>query len=384
MNDFIFSFPTQIIFGKDRHLLVGKRIREHGQKVLLLYGSERLKQNGLLRKLEDLLTASLVEFVTLGGVQPNPTVSLVETGIELCQKENIDCILAVGGGSVIDSAKAISMGRFATGGVWNLFTGKEPIPQQAMPIGVVVTIPATASEANCVAVLSNQETNQKRVVANPACIPKFAILNPELTLSIPKEQTAIAAADIFSHCFERYVDQRRQSRVWDSLCEATMKTVAELTPKLLQKLEDYELRSDMMWAATVAHSDMLGPGGDYACHGLSHVLTSVYGIPHGMALGMILPAWAEHVYTQSPDVFRRFAQNVWGVAEPGTGIKCLKQWVRTIGLPICLAETGMTAFQPKNDAATLAEKAFSDEIDFLGGGLTKIRKKDAIAIFSRL
>ena len=291
MINFEFSLPTAIKFGKDAHLEVGKLISRLGSKVLIHYGSDRIRKSGLLDRIEKLLEQQGVAFVEYGGVRSNPSVETAQKAVMLCKAENVDCILAIGGGSVIDSAKAIALGALSDADLWDIYSGKSPVPEKAIPIGAIITIPATGSEANGVSVLSNYEMQDKRAISNPLCIPRFAVLNPEFTASIPARDTAVAAADIFSHCFERYFDLRRKSQIWNSLCEAAMKSVIDITPKLLKNLDNYELRSEMMWSATVAHSNMLGPGGDFACHGLAHALTVKHEIPHGAALALVMPAW---------------------------------------------------------------------------------------------
>ena len=380
MNNFEFSFPTMIKFGKDAHMQTGNLLSNVGKKALIHFGSDRIRKSGFLELIENLLQKEGVEYIEFGGVQANPSVEMVEKGVELCRQEKVDCILAIGGGSVVDSAKAIAMGVFSDGGIWDMYSGKSALPSKALPIGVIVTIPATASEANCLSVISNYEEHDKRVLGNPACTPKFAILNPELTVTISAYQTAVAAADIFSHCFERYVDLRRGSILWDALCEATMKTVIEVTPKLIQEPNNYDLRCELMWAATVAHSDMLGTGGDFACHGLSHVLTSVYGLPHGEALGLIMPAWSTYVVEKAREKFKTFGENVWGIEDGQSAIASMKNFINAIGLPTNMNQTDIKEYDPKE----LADHAFAGEEEFLGGGLTRINQEDAEAIFRLL
>ena len=230
----------------------------------------------------------------------------------------------------------------------DIYSGKSEIQGKALPIGVIITIPATGSEANGVSVLSNYDTKDKRAISNALCVPRFAILNPELTKGIPRYETAVAAADIFSHCFERYFDLRRESRIWNSLCEAAMKTIVEVTPKLLDNLENYELRSELMWAATVAHSNILGPGGDFACHALAHPLTIQYQIPHGAALALIMPAWSRIMSLRAPDPFCAFSRNVWDADTAGEGVKRLTGFLRRLGLPLKLSDAGVDTFNRRN------------------------------------
>lgn len=380
MIDFNFSIPTEIKFGRGTHLETGTLVRGLGRKVLIHYGSDRIRKSGLLEQIEGQLKQEGVAFVEWGGVRPNPSVEDARKAAQRCKAEGIDCILAIGGGSVVDSAKAIAMGARFDGDLWSIYCGEKPVPADPLPVGVVLTIPATGSEANGVSVLSNYELGDKAAIASPASIPKFAVLNPELTLSIPQKETAIAAADIFSHCFERYFDLRRTSRIWDELCEGAMRTVAGITPSLLGDLKNYDLRSELMWSATVAHSNMLGPGGDFACHGLAHVLTVEFGIPHGAALALIMPAWSSYAYPHASKRFDQFAATVWGEADGLAGIEKLTEFLRALGLAASLGEWGVVEFDPEQ----LADKAFAHGQEYLGGGLMKITRSDAEAIYHKL
>lgn len=380
MINFEFSVPTAIKFGRDSHLETGKLIGGLGKKVLIHYGSERIKKNGLLSQVEKLLREEGVTFIEYGGVQANPSVETAEKAVAICKKEKVDCILAIGGGSVVDSAKAIAIGAFSEAGLWDIYSGKSTMPDKALPIGVIITIPATGSEANGVSVLSNYKKQDKRAILNSGCIPKFAILNPELTISIPAYDTAIAAVDIFSHCFERYFDLRRESRIWDSLCEATMKTIIDVAPKLLCDLNDYALRSEIMWSATVAHSNMLGTGGDFACHGLAHALTVKYNIPHGAALALIMPAWSNYMYKNFKEKFDEFGKKVWNVQNGEEAIACMIKFLKSLGLSIKLQEAGVKEFAPED----LVEQAFIHGEEYLGGGLGKVYKSDAEEIYRLL
>jgi Uncharacterized oxidoreductases, Fe-dependent alcohol dehydrogenase family len=380
MINFEFSIPTQIKFGRDAHLETGAMMKRLGRKAMIHYGSERVKHSGLVELIEKQLTDEGLSFVEYGGVRPNPSVELSQNAAELCRREGIDCILAIGGGSVIDSAKAIALGACRDSKLWDIYSGKSKIPDRALPIGVIITIPATGSEANGVSVLSNYGTKDKRAISNPLCIPSFAILNPELTKGIPRYETAVAAADIFSHCFERYFDLRRESRIWNSLCEAAMKTIVEVTPKLLDDLENYELRSELMWSATVAHSNILGPGGDFACHALAHPLTIQYQIPHGAALALIMPEWSRSMSLRAPDQFLEFARNVWNADTAEEGIQRLSQFLNRLGLPMKLADAGVDTFRPEE----LVQLAFAHGEEFLGGGFERIFRPDAEAIYQLL
>ena len=380
MINFEFSIPTIIKFGLDSHLETGSMMKNFGRKVLIHYGSERVKRTGLIEQVERQFVKEGISFIEYGGVRPNPSVELAQDAAELCKREQIDCILAIGGGSVIDSAKAIALGACSSAALWDIYSGKSSVPDQALPLGVIITIPATGSEANGVSVLSNYSTKDKRAISNSLCVPRVAILNPELTKGLPRYETAVAAADIFSHCFERYFDLRRGSRIWDSLCEASMKTVIDVTPQLLDDLQNYEFRSELMWTATVAHSNMLGPGGDFGCHSLAHALTVKYEIPHGAALALIMPAWCSYMYEFSRERFDSFGQNVWRVKNGEEAIKELKRFIKLLGLPGNLNDAGVTEYCPEE----LTKQAFIHGEEYLGGGLKKVSKSDADAIFQLL
>ena len=380
MINFEFSIPTELKFGRGSHLETGKLIGRIGKKVLIHYGSDRIKKNGLLDQVENMLSEEGVSFIEYGGVKANPSVETAEKAIAICKKEKIDCILAIGGGSVVDSSKAIALGARSDEDIWNIYSGKSVVPDRALPIGVIITIPATGSEANGVSVLSNYKIQDKRGISTPVCIPKFAILNPELTISISAYDTAIAVADIFSHCFERYFDLRRESRILDSLCEATMKTIIDIAPRLLSDLNDYALRSEIMWSATVAHSNMLGTGGDFACHSLAHALTVKYNIPHGAALALIMPAWSKYMLKSFKEKYNVFGRNVWNVSSGEESIESMVGFFELLRLPIKLREVGIIEFRPEE----LAEQAFAHGEEYLGGGLCKVYQSDAEEIYRSL
>ncbi len=380
MINFEFSIPTIIHFGRDSHFETGRLLSKIGKNALILYGSERIVKSGLFDCIQNLLLNEGISCTPYGGVKPNPSIETAKEGIAICKRERIDCILAIGGGSVVDCAKAIALGAKSNQDPWDIYTGKIEAPQNSLPIGVIITIPATGSEANGVSVLSNYSKKDKRVIVSEACIPKFAILNPDITKGIPRYETSVAAMDIFSHCFERYFDLRRESRIWDSLCEATMKTMIELTPKLIRDLSNYELRSELMWIATVAHSNMLGTGGDFGCHSLAHAVTIQHKIPHGAALALVMPAWVTHMYQFSKDKFDSFGQCVWGVKNGIESIDALKKFIKSLGLPITLKETGVA----NACIDDLTKQAFSHGEAYLGGGFGKIYQADAEAIFRLL
>ncbi len=376
MINFEFSINTQIIFGKEAQLKIGELTAEFGKKVLIHYGSDRIKKNGILKQIINLLEEKNIKHIEFGGAKSNPDIEFAQEGAELCKKENIDMILAIGGGSVIDSAKAIAIGACTDHLIWDIYKNRTEV-KDALPIGVVVTIPATASESNGMSVLSNYNTHEKIAFYCKKTLPKFAILNPEYTLSISKYNTAIAAIDIFSHAFERYFDLRRNSLLWDSMCESVMKLVIEITPKLMKKPEDYQLRSEIMWAASVAHNNMLGPGGDFPCHELAHSLTAEYGLAHGAALAIIMPAWCKYILSKHENKFKDFGENVWNV---DNGEKAISKFIKFIhGLDI---NTNLDVAEIEDaDIDKLTSLAFKEKSYTFGGGIELIDKNAAKEIF---
>lgn len=376
MINFEFSLNTQIFFGRGTQLKTGELTAQYGKKVLIHYGSDRIKRNGILDEIVALLKKQNIEYIEFGGVNSNPDVELAQKGAELCKNKNIDMILAIGGGSVIDSAKAIAIGACSKKPIWEIYKNSLEV-KEALPIGVVVTMPATASESNAMSVLSNYCVHEKRAFYCKNTLPKFAILNPEYTLSISTYNTAIAAIDIFSHAFERYFDLRRKSLLWDSMCEAVMKVIIEIAPKLMDNPEDYQMRSELMWAASVAHNNMLGPGGDFTSHELSHILTAEYGLPHGAALAIIMPAWCNYVLERHENKFTEFAKNVWNVNDGEKAIEQFVQFIQQLALPTNLKMAGIKDV----DIDKLTSLAFKEENTVIGGGTEQINEEAAKMIF---
>lgn len=338
MYTFSMSIPTVIRFGPGEVRNVGIAMKECADTVLLLYGSERIFRCGTGAGIVADLEEAGCRVVRLGGVPANTDSQFIDQAIQIVRSEEINGILAVGGGSVIDSAKAIAVGACANKGILEVFRSGET-GDFVLPLGAVVTIPATGSEANAVAVITDHETHRKYTGRFPQAKPRFAILDPELTLSVPPQQTAIGGFDIFSHAFERYFDLRRGSVLLDELTLALMRTVVECLPALVKDPENLKLRSEIMFAATVAHSDMLGPGGDFGCHGLSHFLTEVHGISHGGGLAMLIPAWCQVMRHHDEERFRTFYRGVFGVEDLEEGQRRLEGFVQAIGLPRKVGET---------------------------------------------
>ncbi len=347
MQNFTFQNRTKIIFGKDTEEQVGKEVRRYSDKILFLYGGGSIKKYGIYDRVMDPLNEAGIEVVELGGVQPNPRLSLVKEGIEVCRENGIEFILAVGGGSVIDTAKAISIGVPYEGDVWDFYSINKAV-DKSLPIGTVLTIPAAGSESSPGSVITKEEGGYKRDVVDNELRPEFSILNPEFTYTLPEYQTASGAADIMAHVMERYFTHEENVGLTDRLCEGTLRIIIQNTPIVLKEPKNYEARAEITWASTVAHNDLLGTGRveDWASHNIEHELSGMYDITHGAGLAIVFPAWMEYVYNENVERFAQFATRVWGKETnyyslertAREGIKALKDFFRDIGLPTSLEE----------------------------------------------
>ena len=349
MKDFTYYAPTRIVFGKESEEKLPQLIRQYGgKKVLVHYGGGSAKRSGLLDKVFTMLDDAGIAYVALGGVVPNPVLSLVKQGIDLCHKEQVDFILAVGGGSVIDSSKAIGYGVGYDGDVWDFWDGKA-VPQSCLPIGVVLTIPAAGSEMSSSCVITNEEGMLKRGVNSDLCRCKFAIMNPERTYTLPKFQTAAGATDIMMHTMERYFSKYEDAMLTDAIAEALLRTVKTATLTALQNPEDYRSRAAIMWAGSLSHNDLTecGTEKDFACHKLEHELSGLFGVTHGAGLAAIWGSWARYVMNRHIDRFVKFAIEVMGVpkdniekplATATTGVRNLENFFHEIGMPTNIPE----------------------------------------------
>lgn len=350
MQNFRFLNRTEIIFGKGTQHQVGEETAKYGSKVLLHYGGGHIKKSGLYNDVTASLKDAGVAYVELGGVQPNPRLKLVREGIALGKREGVDFILAVGGGSVIDSAKAIAAGVRYDGDVWDFFTGKADV-KDMIPVGAVLTIPAAGSEASDGSVVTDWEAGNKRHFGSPLARPKFAIMNPELTYTLPPYQTACGAADIMAHIMERYFTNEPDVELTDRLCEATLKTMISNVPKVLGNPNNYAACAEIMWAGTLAHNDLFSTGriGDWASHMIEHELSAINDVTHGAGLAIVFPAFLKYVYKHDIDRFVQFAVRVWNVEQDYfgpektalEGIARLKAFFVFIGLPTSLGEIGI-------------------------------------------
>ena len=345
MKNFNYYAPTQVAFGRNTESQVAELVKKHGgSKVLIHYGGQSAIRSGLLAKVEQILTEAGIAYVKLGGVKPNPRLSLVRKGIELCKEENVDFLLAVGGGSVIDSCKAISSGRFYQGDVWTLYEHKDHATQY-LPIGCILTIPAAGSEMSNGSVITNDEVESW--LKKDYCVDefrcKFAIMNPELTFTLPAWQTACGITDMMMHTMERYFSKDDDMETTDAIAEAILRTCMKEGPLVLANPTDYTCRANIMWAGTLAHNDLTGCGttGDWATHNIEHELSGLFDVSHGAGLAAVWGSWARYTRNENLPRFARFAHNVMGIDTTNmsdmeaseTGIKAMEQFFRSIGMP---------------------------------------------------
>lgn len=363
MDNFTYHNATKIVFGRNVEAGVGLETRRWAKKVLLHTGQGSVKRSGLFDRVTQSLEAAGVEWVELSGVQPNPRLSLVHEGIRLCRAQGVGFILAVGGGSVIDSAKAIAAGVPYSGEVWDFYEGKKS-PQEALPVGCVLTIPAAGSETSGSTVITNENGELKRGLTSTEFLrPVFSFLNPELTITLPVYETAVGASDIMAHVLERYFTNTVHVDFSDRLCEAVLRGVIRNLPLVLAHPQDYDSRAELMWLGTQAHSDLIGMGreGDWASHDIEHELSGLYDVPHGAGLATIFPAWMKTVYRHDLPRFVQFAVRVWGVEMDHQnpektaleGIARYQGFLNSCGLPTSLEDLGV----PRDQWETMAEKA---------------------------
>lgn len=357
MNNFRFCSPTEFIFGKDTQKEAGKTLKEYGAvKVLIVYGGESAEKSGLISDITASLDKAELPYCILKGIRPNPTDDRVYEGIATAVAEGVNYILAVGGGSVIDTAKAISVGAVYSGDFWDFFT-KKAKPMAALPIGVVLTIPAAGSEASWSCVITRKETLQKISIGTNLVRPRFAIMNPVLTMTLPWNQTAYGIVDMLCHIYERYFSNTPAQLV-NAYSEAIMTDIMDQALTLKIDGDNYDARADVMWASTLAHNGLCGVGKeeDWATHRLEHEVSALYDVPHGAGLACIAPAWMEFVGKKNPDMLWRFSINVMSVNPAGKtteeiieeGISNLKNFYHDLGLTTSLTE--LVGKEPDIDA----------------------------------
>jgi alcohol dehydrogenase YqhD (iron-dependent ADH family) len=348
--------------------------------VLIHYGGGSIKKTGLYDKVVMSLRQAGIEIIELAGAMPNPRLNLVKEGIKICRENGVDFILAVGGGSAIDSAKAIAVGVPYNGDVWDFFDGKAQA-KDALPIGVVLTIPAAGSEASPNSVITNEDGLYKRGMYSKLIMPVFSILNPELTYTLPNYQTACGTADIMAHIMERYFTNVTHADLTDRLCEATLKTIIKNVPIALEEPDNYDARAEILWAGTVAHNGLLGTGRieDWASHNIEHEISALYDVAHGAGLAVVFPAWMKYVYKNNVDRFVQFAVRVWNVEmnfeDPERtaldGISRITQFFKSIGLPVTLKEMDV----PEDRLQEMASKCTMEGKSSIGSFM-KLHKED--------
>ena len=372
MNNFVFISPTEFVFGKGTENKVGSLATKYGaNKVLIVYGKGHAVKSGLLQRVEDSLMNEGIMCYKIGDIAPNPTDDKVYEGIEIARTYHVDFMIAVGGGSVIDTAKAIAAGVPYEGDFWDFFQGTARV-KQALPIGVVLTIPAAGSEASGNSVITKRDGLHKLSIRTDRELrPKFSIMNPELTISLSPWQTACGIADMMSHIMERYFTNTTDVELTDRLCEGTLKAIIQEAHKVMLDPSNYEVRANIMWAATIAHNGLCGVGReeDWASHFLEHEVSAVYGVTHGAGLAVIQPAWLNWVSNHRPEKVAQFAERVWNVEKRKDlrmmtveGVFAYKKFLKSIGLPTSFRELGIE----KPDIDKVVYKLHEDKGEFIG------------------
>ena len=351
MNNFEYCNPTKILFGRNSEAKVGVETAAYSKKILLHFGGGSIKASGLYDRVTASLKAAGVEWIELGGVKPNPRLSLVHEGVRLCKEHQLGLVLAVGGGSVIDSAKAIAMGAVIDHDVWDFYLGKGA-PKAALPVATVLTIPAAGSESSTGTVITKEEGWLKRAVNSELIYPRFSVLNPELPMTLPPFQVACGAMDISAHLMERYFTNVKNVSFTDRLIEGTLKTIIRQAPLILKNPKDYDAWSEFMWAGTIAHNNLLNTGriGDWASHDIEHEISGIYDVAHGAGLAVVFPAWMKHVLHHDLDRFVQWAVRVWNVeldvfnpeAVAREGIARMEAFFQSLGLGTRMADLGIT------------------------------------------
>ncbi|MCD7035763.1 iron-containing alcohol dehydrogenase [Metabacillus sp. GX 13764] len=382
MENFTYQNPTKLIFGKGQAEELKNEVPKYGKKVLLAYGGGSIKRSGLYDQVLSLLKEIGAEVSELAGIEPNPRLSTVQKGVEICKNNNIDFILAVGGGSVIDCTKAIAAGAKYDGDAWDIVT-KKHTPSDALPFGTVLTLAATGSEMNSGSVITNWETKEKYGWGSPLTFPKFSILDPVNTFSVPKDHTIYGMVDMMSHVFESYFRNTTNALLQDRMCESVLKTVIETAPKLIEDLENYELRETILYSGTIALNGILqmGARGDWATHNIEHAVSAVYDIPHAGGLAILFPNWMKHNLDVNLSRFKQLAVRVFEVSEEGKsdrdialeGIEKLREFWSSLGAPSRLADYDIT----DENIELMADKAMANG-PF--GNFNKLQKQDVTDI----
>lgn len=383
MQNFTFWNPTKLIFGKGQLEQVKSEIPRYGKKVLVVYGGGSIKRSGLYDQVINLLNEIDAQVFELPGVEPNPRITTARKGVEICKNEGIDVLLAVGGGSVIDCTKLIAAGAKYDGDAWDLVTRKAAV-NEALPFGTVLTLAATGSEMNSGSVITNWETNEKYGWGSPFTFPKFSILDPIHTFSVPRDQTIYGIVDMMSHVLEHYFHLEGNTLFQDRMCESLLITVMETAPQLLENLESYEHRATILYSGTMALNGILNMGyrGDWATHNLEHAVSAVYDIPHGGGLAILFPHWMKHNLNVKPERFQQLAVRVFRVDPAGktaeeaglAGIQKLREYWNSIGAPTRLADYNI-------DDSKLEIMADRAMVYGEFGNFTKLNREDVLTIY---
>lgn len=377
MENFVFHNETKLIFGKGTIGKIGEEIKSAGfKKVLMLCGGGSIKKNGVYDQVVASLKNSGVEWVEVWGVKPNPVLSKVHEAIEVARKEKVEAILGVGGGSVIDSSKAVAAGVLYEGDIWDAFIGKYKV-QKALPIFAVLTISATGTEMNGNAVVTNEKTLEKFAVSSKALYPKVSIIDPSVQASLPREQTVYGAVDAIAHILEYYFDGS-DSLAQNELSEGLIRTIMTCTERLLEDPNDYESRANFAWSATLALNGLTAAGrrgGDWACHRIEHSLSAIYDIAHGAGLAIVFPAWMKYVWREKPEQFVRFSKKIFSIEGDGEqavlkGIEAFKGWLKKVGAPVSLKDVNI----PAQDLDKIVDNVFRRDEPF--GTLKKLGRSD--------
>ncbi len=384
MNNFVFYSPTEFVFGKATEMQVGALARKHGaRKVMIVYGGGSVVRSGLLDRVKQSLQEAGIEYCLMGGVQPNPVDTKVYEGIEFCRREQADMLLPVGGGSVIDTAKAIAAGVLSEGDFWDFYIGKAKVTK-ALKVAVVLTIPAAGSEGSGNTVITKLDGLQKLSLRVPEVLrPVFSIMNPELTYTLLPFQTACGVADMMAHIMERYFTNTQEVEIGDRLCEGTLMAIINEAPKVMRNPEDYGARANLMWAGMIAHNGTCGVGceEDWASHFLEHEISAIYGVTHGAGLSVIFPAWMTWMVEHNVGKIAQYAVRVWGVPESEDkkavaleGIGKLKNFFTSLGLPVTFKELGVE----NPDIDRLADSLHRNKGELVGNyvKLTKLDSKE--------
>lgn len=386
MNNFVFYSPTEFVFGKAMEMQVGALARKHGaRKVMIVYGGGSVVRSGLLDRVKQSLREAGIEYCLMGGVQPNPVDTKVYEGIEFCRREQADMLLPVGGGSVIDTAKAIAAGVLYEGDFWDFYIGKAKVTK-ALKVAVVLTIPAAGSEGSGNTVITKLDGLQKLSLRVPEVLrPVFSIMNPELTYTLPPFQTACGVADMMAHIMERYFTNTQEVEIGDRLCEGTLMAIINEAPKAMRNPEDYGARANLMWAGMIAHNGTCGVGceEDWASHFLEHEISAIYGVTHGAGLSVIFPAWMTWMVEHNVGKIAQYAVRVWGVPESEDkkavaleGIGKLKAFFNSLGLPVTFKELGVE----NPDIDRLADSLHRNKGELVGN-YVKLTKQDSKEIY---